>query len=72
MSRLFLLILTIASGSLAGAGVIVALAMGYYDLRAILIGAGGGALLSLPVSWLVARQLENMTPPSTDETGDAG
>lgn len=58
MSRLFLLILTIAMGTLAGIGVIVALVMGKYDVMSILVGAGIGAVLSLPASWFVAKKIE--------------
>lgn len=57
MQRLFLLILSIAMGTLAGVGVIVVLVMGYVSLMPILVGAGIGAVAAVPVSWLVARQI---------------
>ncbi|MDO5612848.1 MAG: CTP synthetase [Paracoccus sp. (in: a-proteobacteria)] len=57
MPRLFLLILSIAMGTLAGVGVIVVLVAGFSGAWPIIIGAAVGAVLSVPVSWLVARQI---------------
>ncbi|MGL4310467.1 MAG: CTP synthetase [Paracoccaceae bacterium] len=57
MTRLMMLIFTIAGASLAGAGVVVALSTGYYTLRPILIAAATGFALALPVSWVIARRL---------------
>lgn len=57
MPRLFMLLLSIAMGSMAGIGVIIVLVLGYVSLWPILIGAGLGAALSLPVTWLVARKI---------------
>lgn len=57
MQRLFMLLLSIAMGTMAGIGVIAALVLGYVSLLPILIGAGIGAALSVPVTWLVARQI---------------
>lgn len=52
------LILHIFIGStLAGSAVIAALALGYDTLQPILIFAALGFVASIPVSWLVARQL---------------
>lgn len=58
MSRLFMLLLSLTMGTLAGIGVIVVLVMGYFTVTAILVGAGLGAVLSLPITWYVARQIE--------------
>ncbi|MDO5658108.1 MAG: hypothetical protein Q4G36_07275 [Paracoccus sp. (in: a-proteobacteria)] len=58
MSRLFILLLTISMGTLAGIGVIIALVAGYVSATGILVGAGGGAVLSLPVTWFAARRIE--------------
>ena len=58
MSRLFLLIFTLAGPTLAGSAVVVALAMGMFASKPIIIAAALGALVALPVSWVVARQLE--------------
>ncbi len=58
MSRLFLLMFTLAGPTLAGSAVVVALVMGMVATKPIVIAAALGALLALPVSWIVARQLE--------------
>ncbi len=52
------LILHIFIGStLAGAAVIAALTLGMTDARSIVVAALAGAVLSLPVSWAIARRL---------------
>lgn len=66
MSRLFMLILTIAVGSCAGVGVIVALVMGYYTGWAIIVSAGIGAVVGVIVSWLVTRQILHHEPERQD------
>lgn len=58
MSRLFILLLTISMGTMAGMGVIIALVLGHFSVSGILIGAGAGALLSLPVTWFAARRIK--------------
>lgn len=57
MQRLFMLLLSIAMGTMAGIGVIIVLVLGHVGVWPIVIGAGAGALLALPVSWLVARRI---------------
>ncbi|AUM73507.1 hypothetical protein [Paracoccus jeotgali] len=57
MTRLFMLLLPIIMTSLAGIGVVVVLTMGLYDWRSILMAAGAGAVLALPITWFVARQV---------------
>ena len=57
MYRLFFIIYTLAATVLAGSGVIAALTMGRVDLDSILIGAGLGAALAMPVAWVVAKQV---------------
>ena len=52
-----MVIFSIVSATLMGTGVIVALTSGYDTLAPVLIGAAVGLILSIPVSWLVARQL---------------
>ncbi len=56
--RLMMLMFTIISTTLMGVGVIVALTTGYDTLTPILIAAGIGLILSLPASWIIAKQLE--------------
>lgn len=62
MSRLFMLILSIAIGTLAGIGVIIALVMGYDTYMGIIVSAAAGAILAFPASWIVARQIEASDP----------
>lgn len=57
MARLFMLLLSIVMTSLAGIGVVVVLAMGFYDWKSILMAAAAGTVLALPVTWAVARQI---------------
>jgi hypothetical protein len=44
--------------AMAGTGVIAVLTAGYGTLWPIVIAAGAGAALALPVAWAVARQIE--------------
>ena len=62
MPRLFMLLLSISVGTLAGIGVIVALVMGHYDWRAILIAAGIGAVVAVPATWMIARRIQDTDP----------
>lgn len=67
MPRLFLLLLSISMATLAGIGVIVALVMGYYHWQPIALSAAIGALISLPVSWMAARRIQDMDPLDSPE-----
>ena len=57
MTRLALLIFSIASVTLMGIAVVVALVIGQDTLVPIVTAAGIGLALSVPASWMVARQL---------------
>ena len=57
MSRLFLLIFSIAGATCAGIGVVIALVIGLDTLQPILLGAAAGALVGVACSWAIARQL---------------
>ncbi|WP_278921899.1 MULTISPECIES: hypothetical protein [Pseudophaeobacter] len=57
MLRLASILYSLIGSSLAGAGVIVVLVAGFVSVQAILTAAAMGALLGMPVAWLVARQL---------------
>jgi len=57
MLRLASILYTLISTTFAGIGVIAVLVAGYGTLTPILISAAAGAVLALPVSWVVARQL---------------
>ena len=57
MTRLMMLLYSVICTALAGSGVVFALTTGHVTLTAILTTAALGAVLALPVSWWVARQL---------------
>lgn len=57
MTRLMMILYSMVSTTLMGMGVIVALTMGMVSVKAIVVAAVLGALLALPVSWLVAREI---------------
>ena len=56
--RLTLVLYSMIATAMAGTGVIAVLSTGYGTLWPILIAAGVGAALALPVSWTVAKQIE--------------
>lgn len=58
MTRLFTLLLSIVFTTLAGIGIVVMLVLGRYDAISIIVGALVGGLVSLPVSWLIAKRLQ--------------
>ncbi len=58
MSRLMMLIYSIAGPSLAGVGVIAALTIGQDTLQPILIAAAAGLVAAVPISWFVTKQIE--------------
>jgi predicted PurR-regulated permease PerM len=57
MTRLALVIFSIASVTFMGIAVVVALVAGWDTLVPIVIAAAIGLALSLPASWLVARRI---------------
>lgn len=58
MFRLMMLLYAIAGTTLAGIGVVIAVSLNLYDVASILTAAVIGALLALPVVWMVARKLQ--------------
>lgn len=60
MLRLTLLMYTILGTTLAGIGVVIALSMGMYDVMPIVGTALAGAIVALPVSYFVAKQLKEL------------
>lgn len=54
---LFLILHIFLGSTLAGAGVIAALTMGYVTAQAILLAAAIGFVAAFPVSWVVAKRL---------------
>ncbi len=57
MSRLMMILFSMASTTLMGVGIVIALTLGLDTLRPILGAAALGFLLAVPVSWLLARRL---------------
>ncbi len=57
MVRLAMVLYSLIGTTLAGSCVVVALVMGQDTLWPILIAAALGAVVAVPVAWLVARQL---------------
>ncbi len=57
MFRLASMLYSIIATSLAGAGVIAVLTAGYDTLIPILVAAGIGAIIAIPVADLIAREI---------------
>mgnify|MGYP001764949229 FL=1 len=55
--RLMMILYSMIATAMAGTGVIAVLTTGYGTLWPIVGAAAVGALLALPVSWAVARQI---------------
>ncbi len=56
--RLMMILFSMIGMVFAGSGVILVLTLGYATLWPIVGAAAVGAILALPVSWLIARQIE--------------
>ena len=56
--RLSMILFSMISTTLMGVFIVAALTMGHDTLQPILIAAGIGFVLAIPVSWFVARQIE--------------
>ncbi|MHC9234447.1 CTP synthetase [Pseudooceanicola sp. 502str34] len=57
MMRLAPILFSLISTTLAGTAVIVVLVAGYDTLVPILAAAATGAVLALPVTWVVAKKM---------------
>lgn len=57
MIRLMLVLLAVIGTTLMGIGVTAVLSMGMQGWKPVALAALVGAVLSLPASWLVARQI---------------
>ncbi len=55
--RLMMILYSVIGTAMAGTGVIAVLTMGQVTLVPILVAAAAGAVLAVPVSWAVARQI---------------
>ncbi len=60
MLRLASMIFPVASATLMGALIVAALATGYDTSTYVVIAAAIGAVLALPVSYFVARAINNL------------
>ena len=60
MIRLTSILYAVIGTTLAGIGVVVAVTMNLYDVQSIIVSAALGALAALPVSWMVARKLQDL------------
>jgi hypothetical protein len=56
--RLMMVLYSMIGTALAGSGVVLVLTLGYVTTGAIVGAAAAGAVAALPVSWMVARQIE--------------
>lgn len=57
MFRLFMLFYTLAATVLAGTGVIAILSLHRLDAWSIVIAAAAGAVLAVPLAWVVAKRV---------------
>lgn len=53
--RLLAVLYSMIATGMAGSGVIAVLTAGYVSLWPIVLAAGAGAILALPVAWAVAQ-----------------
>lgn len=60
MTRIFSLIYTMAAPTLAGAAVIAVLIQPDYTAKMVILVAAAGAIVALPVSWYVAKQISKV------------
>jgi len=60
MLRIASLIYTMASATLMGAFIVIALTAGYDTLKYIVIAAALGAIVAAPVSYFVAKAIKEM------------
>jgi len=57
MTRLMMILFSMISTTLMGAGMIAALTMGYDTLNPLLIAVAIGFVLSIPATWFIAKQI---------------
>jgi hypothetical protein len=60
MLRLASVLYAIIGTTCAGVGVVAVLTLGYFGVVPILVGAGIGAVLGVPASWMVAGKLRDL------------
>ena len=57
--RLMMVLYSMIGMALAGSAVVLVLTLGYVSLMPIVGAAAAGAVVALPVSWIVARQIDS-------------
>lgn len=57
MTRLMMILFSMISTTLMGVAIVVALVTGYDTLYPIIIAAALGFVISVPVSWIIAKQI---------------
>ncbi|NOR61825.1 MAG: CTP synthetase [Rhodobacteraceae bacterium] len=60
MLRIASLIYTVASSTLMGIFIVIALTAGYDTLRYVVIAAAVGAVVAIPVSYYIAKAIKEM------------
>lgn len=60
MSRIFPLIFIIVAPTLAGSAMVAALIQPDYTANMVIIAVVAGAILALPASWYVAKQISKI------------
>jgi hypothetical protein len=55
--RLMMILYSMIGTAMAGSAIILVLTLGYGTLWPIVAAAAAGAVLALPVSWLIAREI---------------
>ena len=60
MLRLTSILYSVVGTTLAGIGVVVAVTMNLYDVQSIIWSALIGAVVALPVSWMIAKKLKEL------------
>jgi hypothetical protein len=61
MFRLAAILYVLIASTLAGIGVVAVVSMSMMDARSIVTAAVVGAIIALPVTWLVARRISVAT-----------
>ena len=57
MFRLAAILFSMISTTVAGIAVIVVLSMGYDTMMPIVVAAGLGFVVSIPITWVIAKQI---------------
>ena len=60
MLRIASLIYTVASATVMGIFIIIALASGYETLKYVVIAVVAGAIVAIPVSYFIAKAIKEM------------